>query len=509
MSRRASSRRPRKPARAARRERRAPEPPVLDRLPEARPIARALHATRGRIRRTAAAAGAGHLVAATIGLLVALLALDWFADLPRLTRAALLAAAFATLARILWVRLIRPATARWSDDAVALRIEKANPDLRSRLISSVQLARATPDALAPGTLVGALLRDTLPLLTPSTLSATVDPAPAARSLRIAGMLCVAALLAGLLTLPTSTVLLRRLVLLSDTAIPRRTQILEITGNTLVARGDDLPLTVRAGGSIPGKGRLVLRLANGRRQELPLEPDPADPARFARTVARVQDPFTYSVRIGDAAAGPFTVTTLPRPAVTGVTFEQEFPAYTGLPRTRRLPGDLHLLAGSRLHLSASATVPLSAASARLAGLDTEVPLAIDPADPSRISGSIAIPPTGLTGLTLQLTDQNGLASTGGAFHPIDILPDHPPAIRITRPERREELVTPGGTAVLAFEAGDDFGIARAWLLHKRSGADAKPVEVEFDLGGAPIPQLLRRFDWRVAQLDPPPAEGEII
>lgn len=469
---------------------------------------RILNRTRAEIRAAAAGEGTGWMITVIVAGLGALMLADWWAEFPRLTRAALLTGLTAVFARVAWMRLLGPCLHVHSDDAIALRIEKARPELRSRLISSVQLGRAAASAKTEDSLVGALLRETASMLAGRNGTKIVDREPAARALRIAGMLCVGALLAGLLTLDTTTALLRR-AFLAEIPVPRRTQIVEVTGHTLAARGDDLALSARVAGVVPRKGRIVLRQAGARSQELPLEIDPADPARFQRVVARVQAPFTYTLKIGDASAGPFTVTTVPRPSVSAVSFEQEFPVYTRLRPVRRLPGDLHLLAGSRLHLTATASTPLKSAGALLAGLETDAPLEIDPAEPTRITGTITIPPQGLTGLTLRLTDQRGLTSKGGAFHPIEIIPDRPPDVRLTRPERREELVTPTGSALLAFEAADDFGIARAALVHKRAGTEDKPVLVEFDLPAGVERELRRRFDWQIAKLDPPPAEGDVV
>jgi len=472
------------------------------------PMVRALDRTRTDLRTAAAGEGTGWLLAAAIGGLGCLMLADYAAEFPRLTRAAFLTGLVALLARVAWQYLLQPLCRSHSDDAVALRIEKARPDLRSRLISSVQLARASTRDGTPSGLIAALLRETASMLGGRAGPAVVDRGPAARAIRIACMVGIGATLAALLTLETSTVLFRR-ALLAELPIPRRTQFVELTGNLLAARGDDLTLAARVKGRVPAKGRIVLRLPEGRRQDLPLEPDPADPAQFRRVIARVQDPFTYTLKIGDASAGPFTVTTLPRPAVTSVAFEQEFPAYTHLPRIRRLPGDLHLLAGSKLHLTAVASTALESAGALLAGLETDAPLTVDPADPVRITGTIDIPPQGLTGITLRLTDVRGLTSKGGAFHPVEIIPDRPPVVRLTRPERREELVTPTGTALLAFEAADDFGVARALLAHKRAGTETKPITVEFDLGPNSGREIRRRFDWQIAKLDPPPVEGDVI
>jgi hypothetical protein len=71
--------------------------------------------------------------------------LDWWLDLPRPLRATMLLAQTTIAGFILWRMVLIPIIRQPTDDELALMVEKARPEFRSRLIASVQLTR--PGAL--------------------------------------------------------------------------------------------------------------------------------------------------------------------------------------------------------------------------------------------------------------------------------------------------------------------------------------------------------------------------
>jgi hypothetical protein len=130
------------------------------------------------------------------------------------------------------------------------------------------------------------------------------------------------------------------------------------------------------------------------------------------------------------------------------------------------------------------------------LEKDVPLSVDPASRQEAHGQIPIPKAGLTGFSLRLVDDNGIASREAAVYPIDIVPDRPPTIKITNPGP-EEVATAAATEVIAFLAEDDFGVATVFLHYMVNDAPEKVIE--FDLAGANPRQLARRFEWKLPTL----------
>src|SRR5262249_30291442 len=94
--------------------------------------------------------GTGAAMAATAlvaGLALGML-LDWWLDLPRWVRAAFLALDLAALVAILVYQILLPIFTGPDDDKIALMVEQAHPDFRTRLIASIQLSR--PQAIPAG-----------------------------------------------------------------------------------------------------------------------------------------------------------------------------------------------------------------------------------------------------------------------------------------------------------------------------------------------------------------------
>ena len=463
-----------------------------------------LRAKLAAVRRKQLICTAGTGVALVLVIAVALLSLglvvDWLEELPWLARAFLLVVNLGLIGVITWRQIVVPVQATPNTDGCALLVEQALPEFRTRLIASVQLTR--PGAVRTGeseAMVRVLVQQTAQLAAPVDFLSVVS----VRQLLSCGLgaliMLVTAALALWLGAPTSGALLRR-AFLGNIPLPHKTHTEVLTGNLKIGRGDTVVIAAQATGFLPAHGRLLLQSATGQPQEFTLWPVPARRAQFAQTLNNVQESFTYRVRLNDDSSGPFTVQVRERPVVTHLECRQVFPAYTHLAPLRRPPTDLTLLAGSQLQLTIRANKPIASATVRLTGLNTNAPARVSPLDPRQVLSEIPIPQAGLTGFIVQLCDEDGLHSQDMAVYPIDILPDHPPTVALTFPERREELVTQKATVVLGLDAHDDFGIARL-ALHYHSPALQQDQEqvVELDLAGATPRALHRRHEWRLATL----------
>jgi len=292
-------------------------------------------------------------------------------------------------------------------------------------------------------------------------------------------------------------------------------ITSFTGDRVIALGDDLRIEATAGGIIPRGGKLLIETAGGRQQEFTIDADPANSAHFFRTLKAVQEGFRYRLELGDNRTESRRVRVRPRPTTVNLRCEQRWPAYTKLPPLQRRPGELKLLAGSRLAVRVTSDSKLRGAALLLVGPDPETPvktatLRADSQSPGGWIGEVEIPPQGVSGMTFRLADEEGVESRAMAVYRIEVIPDEPPSIRVLSPQRREELVTRRATLLLAFDAKDDFGVARVLLHFAVNWSEGAPHKtVELDLGGEQPPALTRRFEWKLDHFAPPLAEGDVI
>ena len=465
---------------------------------------------RRRHRDVALRTGIAMALVTLIAWLGIAMPLDWLFALPFPARAALLVCGLGGAGALAWHFGIRAWLHQPDDDRVALAIERALPQFRSRFIASVQLAREQ-DGVSRS-LVNALLTETAEVAADVAFDEVVNTGTLRRWVRIATLSTFLAatlcFIGGRATWP-----LFQRAWLVNVPVPRRTMIVAFTGDRVIAIGDDLRIEVTAAGAIPKSGRLTIESGGGRRQEFTLDATSAEPVRFSRTLQSVQENFRYRIELGDNRTDTATVRVRTRPGVASLACEQHWPAYTKLPPTPRQPGNLRLLAGSRLAIHLTPTAPLRSAAMRFTSAEPTRTISSTPLIENATRewiGVREIPAKDVAGMTFHLTDTEGVESRSMAVHRIEIVPDAPPAIRILLPARREELLTQNATLLLGFEAKDDFGVASV-LLHYAvnwtEGAQHKTVEL--DLNGDQPRTLTRRFEWKIARITPAPVEGDTI
>ena len=298
-----------------------PESTTAPRLSEAAPaLAGHLDRVRQRQREVALRTGIAMAMVALLAWLAIGMPLDFLLVLPFPVRAALLVCGLGTAAVLAWRFGIRHWLHQPDDDRIALMIERALPQFRSRFIASVQLAReqsagdpSAADESVSRSLVSALLKETAKVARDAPFEHAVKKDTLRRWARIAVIAAIAATVLWFAGGRASWPLLQRAWLV-NVPVPRKTMIVAFTGDRVMAIGDDLPIEATAAGSIPKSGRLIIESANGRRQEFSLDATMAEPVRFARTLQSVQENFRYRIELGDNRTDTASVRVRPRPAV---------------------------------------------------------------------------------------------------------------------------------------------------------------------------------------------------
>ena len=420
--------------------------------------------------------------------------LDWMMELPRWARVLFLVAGVGGAAVVAWWWGVRGWLHRPSDEAVALRIEAALPEFRSRLIASVQLSREDD-----GSLVRALVLETATLARSSSLRGVVSRARFVQWAKVGAGLFVCAVVAWLLAGKASWPLFQRAVLV-EAAVPRRTQIVESTGSKVMAMGDDLRIAATVASVIPAGGKLHIVTESGKRQEFAFDPTAPNAATFARNLQSVQESFSYTLELGDNRTQSAQVKVRPRPTVGKVEAAQIWPEYTGLPPKPRMMNDLRLLAGSKLNLRLQSPARLKSATVRLVAADQKTIVREVPMQAGEMWNIIADVPANAAGLSFRLVDEEGIESKASVIHRLEILPDEQPTVCILWPVRREELVTRNATFLVSFEAKDDFGVERVRLHYGVNWTSGTPHKMlDLNLDGETPKSVTRRFEWRIERL----------
>lgn len=466
----------------------------------------------GRIRRRwlwlVGAEGALFSLAVLAGFLALGCLGDWIWEWSRAMRMSWLAWVAAATGTVLVRQWVGRCRAVPGMEALGLMVEARRPELRSRLISALQLSKRRWDEPEAAAFVARLNQEAVAWTGAMDLSVIL---PADRLRRWTGF--VAILLLGI-TLgfaagwPTSGILLRR-AMLDEVGIPRRTRLVETSGAITVGRGDDVTLWARASGVLPKAGQLWVRHESGKEQRLPLDSVAGEEGRYARTMANVMSSFSYRVRVNDSESVPQRVEVLPRPVVTELKLTQVLPRYTGLPARVVVPGELSLLRGSRLQVEGRSSTALQAATFRLSGVGTTLVATVTGNAPEGFQGEIPVQDSRWDAFAIQLEDVRGIGSKDPAVYAVEVVPDLIPQVRMLLPTRREELVTARGTVLMSFEAKDDYGIAGVRIRHQPAGAtNGAPGSIELDWTSETGLVSRRRFEWRLSTLVPPLAEGAL-
>ncbi len=239
------------------------------------------------------------------------------------------------------------------------------------------------------------------------------------------------------------------------------------------------------------------------------------AAFGQSIANVQESFKYRFKLNDGASHWQRVEALPRPSVSDIACTQVYPAYTNKQPANRLAGDLSLLAGSKLQLKISANKPVRSGAVVLSGLNNVVPASVDAKDHKVLTAAFDIPAEKLSGFSVRLTDENGIESHDEAVYRIDIVPDKPPVVRITWPDRNDAMVTQKALVLVRYEASDDFGIQRVQLHYKidKNGAGEQivdlPVKKKSPEDKSPATSIRDHYDWPLGNASPLAPEGSVV
>ena len=448
----------------------------------------------------------GFVLALTAGML-----LDWFLDLPWAVRFLLFLGYLAAAGHVIWHHILIPFLRQPDDDDVALLVERGNPQFTTRLIAALQLTR--PGALQSGeapALVRALVADTERLAGPVDFTAVI----CTRQLRrLVGWAVAIVVIGGVVFWKAEEVsrdLLSRAFLSREVEVPRKTRIGATSGDLRIARGDNVTLFALAKGVVPDRAKLVLKFTSGRTQEFLLDGSQTNRAHFAQALENVQDTFDYTFHIGDGKSRTARVEAIERPGIAKLDATQIYPDYTGLGTVRRSLGDLTLLVGSKLNLTLTPTKEVAKGAVLITSTTNAqpltLPLQVNPKNAREVQVTIPISSEALSGFSIHLEDKYGFRSKDDAVYRLEVLPDKAPVVRITYPERKEELITQKATVLIGFEALDDFAVKLLFLRYTVDGGEKKGIELTLE---APARSLRRRYDWKVGALNPKPPEGATL
>lgn len=446
--------------------------------------------------------GLGTLLAAvSIWLAFAFLA-DWLLHVPRAVRLLHLAVLTALPIGLAIRMLLLPYRRRPRGAELALLIERSQPELKELLVSAVQFGERGAGPDADPRLVAKLVAEAE--LRAPALSLEGVLAPREPRLRLAvGGLLAAALLAAMAWQPAYAVIFfdrlaggtlawpqRTQLYVSiptaggetETADGRRLRVAESQGHieVIVARGNDVPVLVRAEGALPDE--VELEFEDGARLAISSSGD----GQFRTVLRACQEDAAFRAVGGDDLDGEprVSIRVLDPPDVTGVAVHVEPPAYSGLPPEQRFDRDVEVLRGSRLSIVARPDPPEARGRVRLLPEDRVLELEARPfpsEDPEDSpTAGLGFELTALDSLRyrFELSDSTGLENPDPGLFAVRVVTDRRPEVELLSPARGEIDVVATGALRIVAQASDDYGLGRlTWRAGLAAEQDAWGADQE--------------------------------
>ncbi len=431
--------------------------PIIDRLRE----------VIARVRRLQWIKGSLLTLAAAVGAVLGVMAVDAAFSLEALpVRIALSSAALLFTAWVAWTWWVRPVCRKISLTAVARWVETRHPELQERISTAVELLGAGHDAQDQGSreLLQAVVQDAVADV------GRMDPAQDLSNRRtrpakwLAGS-AVAALLALCAIWPGQIprLLARAVAPMADVGNAWADRLRVITQSQVVAIGDPLSIEVALSGK---QERVELHLTgpDGKPVVEMLQPDGSvavEPGEsgYALRLPAVEQGFTAKVMAGKAVSAAFTITAVPRPESGDWTVTYDYPDYTGLPDEvkAKASGEIFALAGTKVTVQTLLNRPVAKASVRIGEAEVpDVKLSQDPAAPA-VEWSTVLTPGLDAQWSLQLEDGDGIANRPVDL-PIRSFADLPPVITLETPAEDRLELRPTEKVALTYSVKEDIGLS---------------------------------------------------
>ncbi len=418
-----------------------------------------------------------------VPLFLAVVLIDWFADLPHWLRAIAAVAVLAVALRQAW----RHGGARLrSFDAThtAQQIEQARGDMDSLLVTAVQFQER---GASPGTsaamweLACRTAQEAAGQIAPRTI---VSMAPLARplgmALGIAAILVAIAILQGpLLSAGIGRVFTPWLAI----AYPTDTQIELGRDEMVIQEGAPATITIQLSGKVPKTAALSLQTGAGRPRTIDL--DVVDGV-CAYEIAAASRNFSYRVRAGDARSAWREVRVIPAPRMATVAVTLDFPDYMDRPDETVEALTLTVPEETKVRWQLTLDTPIRAATLHRDDAD-DLPLEVG-ADGRTLSLSEAA--SASRGYAFSwIEDRHGFHFTSPRYF-LQVAADQPPRIELTSPVSNLNALI-GRPLTLSVRAQDDHGIGATRIIYRVNRRPEKAVDLPTPVPGGEGEQQL---DW---------------
>ena len=278
-------------------------------------------------------------------------------------------------------------------------------------------------------------------------------------------------------------------------LKKAVQITDIQpGNTQVERGTDVNVAAKVSGHIGAPVTLYYRIGDGHAQastvdwqSMPMrrasdQQVPGIAPSYHLTLENVTRPLQYYISVEAVASAQYQVTISDEPIVTQFQYRLNYPAYTRL-QSQTLPantGDIQALFGTELVFIGESNKPLEAASLVFEESDN-VALEITARHLTEPQGTLKKPRTMRGSFIaqqsgnyhIQITDIEGFTNREPINWTLTVFKDTAPDVNIVSPAR-DTVLDNTMLVDLTVEATDDYGVQALQLVYRVEAEGAEEV-----------------------------------
>ena len=376
---------------------------------------------------------------------------------------AILAAVTGLAMAFAWIRT-RAAALPYAD--VSRQIERAFPDLNSRLLAALE---QVPDRngrlnilqqqVVSEVMHHARMNDWTRAVPVPKLSRAFWSQSAA----FASFLLLAAFSVQVQSKPASAISTSSG---SSTPVPDQDTVIVEPGNTDLERGSGLLILARFEKKPPAEVRVTWVEGNGAEQTATLTKSLDDPV-FATRLPSIKDETTYQIEYDGHRTETYRVSVYDLPALIRSDLTLQYPSYTNLEsKTLADAFDVSVVEGTQVTITCKVNKPL--AQARLVGSDdVAIDMQADASDSTIYR--LQMMPTKRMKLKLDLADQSGRKNRDPEEFRIDVIPNRPPDLAVVFPGK-DVKVSPLEEIQIDYTAIDDFGVIETGLVFQVAGRD---------------------------------------
>ena len=429
----------------------------------AKGVERKLHKAWSKERRFYHVRGLCFLLVWVVAIVLVDLLVDWLFlatyRVPGWGRVVLLAINLGMLAWVVhhyWWRYLRS----YSPVRVALQVERRHPELKSLLVSYVQIdERLIAQTQASPALVRAVRREAMTATRPLDFREIVSFNTLARLFAFSA--CVLGLFGGISAYKSDfllTLIQRMVNPGGHLEYPTRTVIEQISGNMSVQQGSPVAVTAVCGGEIPEHGWLYLR-GEGGSWETHRLPNTGGNV-FSYRFSQARRSFDYYVEIGDDESDEYHVEVIPAPTVVRKEIVLTPPPYTKLDPRVQDSYYIEVLEGTAITWRLTCDRPVDSASIlqnRVDAIDMRVS-----ADRRHVECSLVARETFEYQFRWQLSG-HPFVYTSPSPYVVNVVPDGEPQAEILQP-LQDERATVRKTIWVTFTAEDLYGLSEARLVY---------------------------------------------